>query len=196
MGLLDGEADIRDVAAAHIAETLAWQDLPAVSLAHGHAARGDLDALIDLDQLLSALKPVPAFRVASSRIGRRTLEAALPLFLSTFGDRVLAAVRNGTIAGHHALAFGVAAHAAGIDRTAAPAAFGASALNGYVAAAVRLGIIGQTAAQRIIAGLEPDLAAAIVAAPGIGPDDLGGCLPLVDIAGMRQPTLPARLFAS
>ena len=61
---------------------------------------------------------------------------------------------------------------------------------------MRLGIIGQGAAQRIIANLEPDLRAALAEAPTIGPHDLGGYTPLLDIAGMRQPALAARMFAS
>ncbi len=196
MGLIAGEADVRDVARAHIEETLAWQDLPAVSHAHRHASARDLDALIDLDQLLSALRPVPAFRNASTRMGRRTLEATIPLFPSPFAERVLGAIRDGLTPGHHAVAFGVAAKVAGIEAHDSVVAFAASSVNGYVAAAVRLGAIGQTAAQRIIAGLGPTLSAAIAAAPDIETVDFGGSLPLLDIAGMRQPTLPARMFAS
>ena len=196
MGLIAGESDGRAVAQAHIEETLAWQDLPAVWLAHRHASVDDLDGLIELDELLSALRPVPAFRTASMRMGRRTLEATGPLFPSPFADRLLTAIRDGRTPGHHAVAFGVAARSAEIDAMSAVSAFGASSLNSYVAAAVRLGAIGQTAAQRIIAGLEPALSEAIAAAPQIPPDDFGGYLPLIDIAGMRQPTLPARMFAS
>lgn len=196
MGLIAVEADVREVARAQIEETLAWQDLPAVSHAHHHASAGDLDSLIDLDRVLSALRPVPALRNASTRMGRRTLEATAPLFPAPFAGRLLDAIRDGLTPGHHAVAFGVAAQAAGIEENAAVTAFAASSINSYVAAAVRLGAIGQTAAQRIIAGLGPILADAIAAAPAIETRDFGGSLPLLDIAGMRQPTLPARMFAS
>ncbi len=196
MGLIAGEADVRAVAVAHIEETLAGQDLPALWLAHRDATDDDLDGLVALDWLLSALRPVPALRTASTRMGRRTLEATVPLFPSAFADRVLRAIRDGRTPGHHAVAFGVAARSAEIDAMSAVSAFGASSLNSYVAAAVRLGVIGQTAAQRIIAGLEPDLSAAVAATPGTDPEDLGGYLPLIDVAGMRQPSLPARMFAS
>ena len=196
MGLVTTGADVRQVTRAHVEETLAWQDLPAVSHAHCHASAGDLDALIEIDHLLSALRPVPAFRKASTRMGRRTLEATAPLFPSPFAERVLGTIRDGLTPGHHAIAFGVAAQAAGIEAPGAVTAFAAAAVNGYVAAAVRLGAIGQTSAQGIIAGLGPILAEAIVAAPGIEPCDFGGSLPLLDIAGMRQPALPARMFAS
>jgi urease accessory protein len=196
MGLLRDEAGVRDVALTHIAETLARLELPAVSHAHTAARGSDLPALVELDHLLTALKPVPAIRAASTRMGRRLLEAALPLFPSSVGEQLLAAVREGQASGHHAVAFGVVAQGAEIGRDDALAGFAAAALNGYVAAAVRLGVIGQAAAQRVIAGLEPNLVAAIAAAPGVETVDMGGYAPLLDIAGMRQPDLPARLFAS
>jgi len=196
MGLMTNESDVSDFARTHLEETLARQDLPAGYHAHRLAEVNDLPALIDLDRLLSALKPVPAFRNASTRIGRQTLESALPLYPSPFAHAFLEAVRRGESPGHHAVAFAVATFAAGIDAVSAVSAFGSSSLNGYVAAGVRLGIIGQGAAQRIIATLEPVLVDALATAAMLDVQDLGGYTPLIDIAGMRQPSLAARMFAS
>ena len=196
MGLLRDEAGVRDVARTHIAESLARLELPAVSHAHAAAGKANLPAVVELDHLLTVLKPVPAIRAGSTRMGRRFLEAALPLYPSPTGEQLLAAVREGQASGQHAVAFGVVAHGASIGRDDALAGFAATALNGYVAAAVRLGVIGQAAAQRVITGLEADLDLAIAAAPGVELADMGGYAPLLDIAGMRQPDLPARLFAS
>jgi urease accessory protein len=196
MGLVTNEPEVRAFALAHIEETLAMQDLPAVQHAHRLAAGNDLDALVELDRLLSALKPVPAFRNASTRIGRQTLESAIPLFPGEAAHRYFDAVRHNRAPGHHAVAFGVVTQAAGIDGGNAVAAFGASALNSYVAASVRLGLIGQGAAQRIIASLESDLTGALATSSTLETSEMGGYSPLVDIAGMRQPALAARIFAS
>lgn len=196
MGLIYTEADVHDFARAHIEETLARQDLPAGVHTHRLVTANDLAALVELDHLLTALKPVPAFRNASTRIGRQTLESALPLHPAPLAEAFLEAVRRGESPGHHAVAFAVVTQAAGIDAASAVAAFGAAAMNGYVAAAVRLGVIGQGAAQRIVTRLEPDLAAALTTAQTLQLHDLGGYTPLIDIAGMRQPSLPARMFAS
>jgi len=196
MGLVTNEVDIHAVARTHIEETLAQQELPAGCHAHRLAGASDLDGLIHLDHLLSVLKSVPAFRIASIRIGRQTLESALPLHPAPFALAYHDAVCRGTAPGHQAVAFAVVTHAAGIDAASAIAAFGAAALNGYVAAAVRLGVIGQGAAQRIVRRLEPDLETALRDAGTLGIDELGGYTLLLDIAGMRQPSLPARIFAS
>ncbi len=196
MGIVRETDDVRGFARTQVQETLAWQDLPAVACSWRRGDAGDMDALIEMDVLLSALKPVPAFRSSSIRIGRQLLEAALPLHADGIALRYLEAVREGNAPGHHAVAFGVVTQAAEIPEIDAVTAFGASALSGYVAAAVRLGIIGQGAAQGIIASLEPDLTTAIEQARSLEPDQFGGYAPLVDIAGMRQPSLAARLFAS
>ncbi len=196
MGLVTNEADVHAFARAQIEETLTMQELPAGHHAHRRAAANDLDALIHLDHVLSALKPVPAFRIASARIGRQTLESALPLHPAPFALTYLDAVRGGETPGHHAVAFAVVTHASGIDANSAVTAFAAASLTGYIAAAVRLGIIGQGAAQRIVSRLEPDLERALVTASTLHLDDFGGYTPLIDIAGMRQPSLPSRLFAS
>lgn len=196
MGWIKGEADVRDVALTHIEETLAQQDLPAVSNAHLCASGVDMNAILALDELLTVLKPVPSFRNASMRVGRRMMESAQPLYSSLMADRYLHAIRDGATDGHHAVTFGVVTCTAGIDRADAVTAFAASSLNSYVAAAVRLGVIGQGAAQRIIATLEPALMAAIAMAPLVALEDLGGYMPSIDIAGMRQPVLAARMFAS
>jgi urease accessory protein len=196
MGLVTNEADVHAFARTQIEETLARQDLPAGHHAHRLADATDLDGLIRLDNLLSALKPVPAFRNASTRIGRQTLESTLPLYPAPFALAYHDAVRQENSPGHHAVAFAVVTNAAGIDAASAVAAYGAASLYGYVAAAVRLGVIGQGAAQRIVARLEPKLEVALDAAPSLGIDDLGGYTPLIDIAGMCQPSLLARMFAS
>jgi urease accessory protein len=196
MGLVRNERDVRAFALTHVQETLARQELPAAVHAHRAASAGDFDALVTLDLLLDALKPVPAFRTASIRIGRQSLQSAVSLYPSPLAERYLGAIRAGDAKGHHAVAFGVLSQAAGIPCDQAITALGAAALSSYVAGAVRLGVVGQGAAQRIIAGLESELAGAIAGATDVGLDDLGGYTPLIDIAGMRQPALAARIFSS
>ena len=61
---------------------------------------------------------------------------------------------------------------------------------------MRLGLIGQAAALRIATALQPALVAAVRSARTLGLDDFGAYQPLLDVAGLRQPTLDSRLFAS
>lgn len=191
-----GEAELLAAITTQVEEGLAGVELPAVVQAHRAAADGDLARLLALDGVTSALKPVEAFRAASRKVGRRFLESAAPLLSDPFLDLYAAAVRQGDAPGHHAVAFGVALHAVGVDETTAALAFGAMGVQGQTAAAVRLGMIGQAAAQRLIDAIHPAVEAAVDFARRLDLDDFGAHQPMADIAGFRQRTLDGRLFAS
>ncbi len=196
LGAVRDAAGVRGFVQAQVEDGLAGIELPAAWHAHAAATAGDLTALLALDGLLDALKPVPVARAASTRVGRRLLESAAPLLLDDLVTPYLAAIRTGTGRGHHAVAFAVTLQAAGLGAEDAVLALAANAVGGYVAAAVRLGVIGQTAAQGIVTEMHPVLLDAATRAAALPLADLGGYLPLVDLAGLRQDGLGGRLFAS
>jgi urease accessory protein len=195
-GFVKSEADVAALLRAQVEENLAGIEAPAMRHAHRFAAAGDVAQLLALDDELTALKPVPAFRDGSAKVGRRFLESTVGLVDGATVDEYRRAVAGGQAAGHHAVAFGVVMQAAGLDEEAAALALGAGFVNGLAAAAVRLGVIGQGAAQRMVARLHPEVLAAVERARQTPLDELGAYLPMVDVAGLRQPTLPGRLFAS
>ena len=65
-----------------------------------------------------------------------------------------------------------------------------------VSAAVRLGIVGQTDGQRVLAGLMPAAASLGLEAEAATLDDLGACAFRSDIASLRHETQYSRLFRS
>ncbi len=66
-----------------------------------------------------------------------------------------------------------------------------------VSAGLRLGIIGQTDGQRILAALEPVIvAAAATGAVSRGPEAFGSATFAVDLASMAHETQYTRLFRS
>ena len=83
-GLIDSESDVREVIETQIDEGLAGVELPAVFEAHIAATAGAMERVRRLDELLSALKPIPAFRTASIKVGRRLVESAMPLVIGEF----------------------------------------------------------------------------------------------------------------
>ncbi len=195
-GWVQNEADVASVVAAQVHEGFAGIEGPAAVRAWRAAQVPDADGLWGLDTHVSALKPVPAFHSGSIRTGRRLLESASGLLASEALAIMRDGVARGTIDGHHAVVFGVVMAAAGVDEAAAVTALGAGFVNGLVSAAVRLGIIGQVAAQRIVASLHGSIVQKALAAREMELDDMGGYLPWADIAGLRQPTLTGRIFAS
>ena len=96
------------------------------------------------------------------------------------------------------------AAAVGAAAAARPAIPLEDALLGYlqafaanlVSAGLRLGIIGQTDGQRILAALEPVIAAAAAAALTRDPADFGSATFAVDLASMAHETQYSRLFRS
>jgi urease accessory protein len=96
----------------------------------------------------------------------------------------------------YSAAFGAAAARAGIGL--------ADALTGYLqafaanlaSAGLRLGVIGQTDGQRILAALEPVVARAAAAAMARDPADFGAATFAADLASMAHETQYSRLFRS
>jgi urease accessory protein len=96
----------------------------------------------------------------------------------------------------HAAAFGAAAARAGIGLN--------NALTGYLhafsanlmSAGLRLGIVGQSDGQRILAALEPVVAQAVQAPLARDPEDFGAATFAADLASMAHETQYSRLFRS
>jgi urease accessory protein len=195
-GAVATERDVAEVIAVHLREGFAGVECPAMAHAWRAAQNGDLKELTALDGLVHAHKPVPVFRNGSIRTGRRLLESALAVTSGPMLDGFRMRVHAGDACGHHAIAFGIVMESVAIDETTAALALGAGFVNGLAAAAVRLGVIGQGTAQRIVAGLHDLLTRCAMRGRATALDDMGAAMTMTDIAGLRQRGLSGRVFAS
>ena len=93
-----------------------------------------------------------------------------------------------------AVAFAAAGHGLSLEASL-PATMLAFQAN-LVSAAIRLGAIGQTDGQRVLAHLTPLVRRQAEVLEGATRDDLGGCALRSDIAAMRHETQYSRLFRS
>jgi urease accessory protein len=96
----------------------------------------------------------------------------------------------------HAAAFGAAAARAGISLLETLTAYLQAFAANLMSAGLRLGIIGQTDGQRILAALEPTVAAAVADTMARGPEDFGAATFAADLASMAHETQYTRLFRS
>jgi urease accessory protein len=96
----------------------------------------------------------------------------------------------------HSAAFGAATARAGIALADALVAYLHAFAGNLVSAGIRLGVIGQTDGQRILAAMEPVVAAATKAALSRDPADFGAATFAVDLASMAHETQYSRLFRS
>ena len=94
------------------------------------------------------------------------------------------------------VAVGAAAGRCGIDRQTAVAAFLHALVSNQLQAAIRLSVTGQQGAARILALLEPEIAAAARRASTSTLDDLGTIAFAAEIASLNHETLQPRLFLS
>jgi len=98
---------LRDFLEGYQTRILVPLELPAITRARSHAARGHLRELIALDRELDAKPVLPAFASASRRMGRAQLERLRPLRDERTVQRYLAAVEAGDAAGWHTVVYGM-----------------------------------------------------------------------------------------
>jgi urease accessory protein len=167
----------------------------AVFLVHAHraAAADDRDALHAVAELAAAFAPSKERHLETTAQGRAFVEATRAAWPCDGLERLLA-VWDGPIA--YPVAMGVTAAGDGIALEATlPAYLHALAAN-LISAGVRLIPLGQTEGQRLLAALEPVVAAAARRAMATKLDDVGGAALRADIASMRHETQYTRLFRS
>lgn len=155
-------------------------------------ARGDdCDGLGEVNDLALALAGSRERHLETSAQGdafRTAIRASWRNDMFDSLDRAL----PGPIALPVVVAVAAAAHDQDIGATLD--AFLTSQLSNLTQVAIRLGVIGQPQAQRLIAGALPQLGQLAAFAAHATTDDIGGCAFRSDIAAMRHETLEGRLF--
>jgi len=167
----------------------------AVFFAHAHRAvvRCDDGALRAAAELAAALAPSKERHLETTAQGRAFLDATRAAWPAPALDRLFS-VCGGALA----LPVAVAAAAAGHGIALAPAllVYLQALVANLVSAGVRLIPIGQTDGQRVLAALEPVVAATEKRALATALDEVGGAAFRADLASMRHETQRTRLFRS
>lgn len=162
--------------------------------AHRAAAPGDLAALIEVNRRGVAFRATAEMALEATAPGEAFLAQLCAAWPIPFIERCAAALAGEPVA--YAAAFGAAAGAAGIALDDALLGFLEAMAANLVSAALRLGVVGQTDGQRILAALEPRIAAAAVSARERGDDEFGAAAFAVELASMAHETQYSRLFRS
>jgi len=165
----------------------------AVLFVHAHRAAGDAAALRDIAELAAALAPSKERHLETTAQGNAFVEATRAAWACDALDRLKAAW-EGPVAYPVAVAVAAAGH--GIPLTPALAAFLQALVANWVSAGVRLVPLGQTDGQRVVAALEPAVAATAQRALATPLDDLGASAFRADLASLRHETQYTRLFRS
>ena len=168
-------------------------DLILLAAAWGAVTRGDDAALAEAAGLSVAFQPSAERHLETTQQGRSFLvqiESAWPC----------AAIQRHRSATSGAIGYpvaaGVAAAGHGVSRAAVLSAYGLAFIGNLTAAAIRLSVVGQSDAQRIIASLLPGIELAANFAATATLDDLGGATFRSDVASLAHETQYTRLFRS
>jgi urease accessory protein len=163
------------------------------SAAFHAATTADWTALIDINELAVALTASAERRLETTAQGAAFVAAARGAW-DCEPLRRLDPAPDGGIAYPIAVAAAAAGH--GLPIEASLEAFVLAQAANLVSAALRLGAIGQTDGQKILAALLPSVREVARDAGLSTPADLGGCAFRSDIAAMRHETQYSRLFRS
>jgi urease accessory protein len=164
----------------------------AVLFAHAHRAHDD-PALRDIAELAAALAPSKERHLETTAQGNAFVETTRATWPCAALDRFKAAW-DGPIAYPVAVAVAAAGH--DVSLGAALAAFLQALVANWVSAGVRLVPLGQTDGQRVVAALEPVVAATAQRALVTSLDDMGASAFRADLASLRHETQYTRLFRS
>jgi urease accessory protein len=165
--------------------------LPFVSAAHRNPF-----ALPQLDARCEAFVRNPVANRASRVQGRAWLATVERSFSTSDVRAILEIARTRQIARHYGPVFGATVCALGVDEATTERLFLFSICRSVLSAAVRLGLVGTTDAQRLLADSGADLDRTLARCRGLTIDEASQTAPLVDLWQGAHDRLYSRLFQS
>jgi len=156
------------------------------------AVAGDMAGVIEINDLTLALAPSKERHLETTGQGNAFVTA----MQASWPSDLMGELAQGAEPIAYPVAVAVAAAAHGVPLPALLDAYLVAFAGNLVSAAVRLGPVGQTDGQKIIARLVPALREAAQMAASSTLDDLGSAALRSDIAAMRHETQYSRLFRS
>lgn len=150
----------------------------------------------ELDTLLDACRVSRETREGARKMGRQGLKLARAIHPHLDFSPLENAVQDGECAGTWPLVYGFWTHKLGLDLEAAATGYLYACCAASCNGAVRLSVIGQTAAQTVLAALLSEIEGAWQSVAARDPFDFCTSLPALEIAQMNHQWLESRLFMS
>ena len=177
-----------------------WSIVPSDGVALLEAYRaadcGYLSRVVEIDQLLLAMKLTAELRAASTQFGRRVLAETEPWVSSECREEYGRQVAEGLAAGNGSVALGVTGSDLGLGCEATLMVFCHSHAVSVLGAAVRLLPLTHTEAQAILRNLNPLLERLTRQYWGQAWQDMTAFTPELDLVSMGHESDELRLFAS
>jgi urease accessory protein len=192
-GDITDAASLRDWLGAMLADGSGFCDGVFLAQAHRAVEAGDDVALRDIAELAAAFVPSRERQLETSSQGRAFMEIARAAWNCAALEQTVAAC-EGTFV--YPVAIGLVGAAHDIPLPQMLHGYLHALLSNWISAASRLIPLGQTDSQRVLAALEPVVAATASRALSATLDDLGSATFRADLASLRHETQYTRLFRS
>jgi len=184
---------LTDWLAAMLAEGSGFCDGVLLAQSYRATSRRDHESLREIAELAAAFVPSRERQLETSSQGRAFIDIAraawncdgLAEMVSACGGAIVYPVAVGVVGAAHAIPLAATMHA-----------FLHALASNWISAGARLVPLGQTDSQRVLARLEPVVAATAGRALGASLDDLGSATFRADLACLRHETQYTRLFRS
>ena len=164
--------------------------------AHRAVCVGDLEALGAANRRGLAYRATSEMALETAAQGEAFLTTCRAAWPDSVLDRWAVMLGEAGDAVCHPAAVGAVTASAGIPLECALIAYLQAMAANLVSAGLRLGIVGQTEGQRILAGLEPIVGTAVTTALMRDASAFGGAAIAVELASMAHETQYSRLFRS
>jgi urease accessory protein len=195
-GSVRDRATLQEWIAAVVAFGVGRMDADTLRDAHRAASTADIEALTAANRRGIAYRTTSELAFETAAQGEAFLSTCRAAWPEPFLDRWAEMLRQGNEALCHAAAVGAATARAGIPLEETLIGYLHATAANLVSAGLRLGIVGQTDGQRIIAALEPIIGKAVANAVTRDPACFGGVTIAVDLTSMEHETQYSRLFRS
>lgn len=192
-GDITDAASLRDWLGAMLGDGSGFCDAVFLVQAHHAASAQDAAALHEIAELAAAFVPSRERQLETATQGRAFIDIARSAWPGDGLDDLVAACGVSPV---YPVAVGIVSAAHAVPVAPALHAFLHAVVSNWISAGARLVPLGQTDSQRILASLEPDVAATAARALVATLDDLGSATFRADLASLRHETQYTRLFRS
>ncbi|MBV9458053.1 MAG: urease accessory protein UreF [Bradyrhizobium sp.] len=192
-GDIKDAASLQDWLAATLTDGSGFCDGVFLVQAHRATEAGDQALLRDIAELAAAFVPSRERQLETSAQGRAFIEIARAAWNCDGLDQAVAACDSAIV---YSIAVGIVSAAHAIPLVPSLHAFLHALVSNWISAGARLIPLGQTDSQRVLAALEPVVAATAGRSIAATLDDLGSATFRADLASLRHETQYTRLFRS
>ncbi|MBZ0291707.1 MAG: urease accessory protein UreF [Anaerolineae bacterium] len=195
-GIVYDSDSLRDFLRTRLLSGMVRFDLVFLRAAYLATQDADLDALLAMDERLSAMLTAFELREASIQVGRRFLRAALPLYGGPIADHYHDCIRQKRCSGHYVLVYALLLAEMGVPIKTAMFTYVHNFVVGQATAALKLLNLGQTRIQLLIHEMQPVVQEAVEASASYAIEDCQSFTPALEIHAMQHEYLFRRLFIS